>query len=530
MKNEKGIEYFLYARRSIMKSDKEEKVVSTESQMKEMKDIAQEQGLTILRTFEETITAKKPGRPQFNEMIERIKKGEANGILVWKIDRLARNPVDEGTIKYLLQEGVIKNIKATDRDWYPDDNSLLASVEFGVATQYSRDLAKHIKRGLRAKVQEGHRPSIAPLGYKNSKYREKGKETILVDEERFPIVRKIFDLALSGKHNVLEITRIANDVLGLRTKGTSRFPPGRVGKHSLYSLLGNPFYYGDFEYPLGSGIWHKGKYQPMITKQEYDEVQSVINNRGKPRKVKHEFAYRMLIKCGECGAYLTADEKFKHIRRTGEINRYVYYRCTKRVDRNCSQMPIRKEALEVQIRELLMQISIPKEFSDWAMSQLGVLAESEQATNVSVLKNHEKSLKVCEGKLGRLLDLRLADEITAEKYSSVKTDFEKERDTLKSSIQALKNPKIEELEKFKIKLSFAESLLQKFEGGDMDTRREILRNIGSNHTFKDGKLSVSIEKPLLLIGELKKQSVGDRERLEPENTFITKDIFKELTL
>src|SRR3989338_8461097 len=154
MKLQNQVRYFLYARRSVEKTDKEEKVASIESQIKEMTRLAQDQGLKIVGTFTETKSAKEPyARAKFTEMINQIQKGKANGILCWKMDRLARNSVDEGMIKYLLQKGTVLNIKSSDRDWYPDDNVLISAVEFGFATQYSLDLAKHIKRGLRARAE-----------------------------------------------------------------------------------------------------------------------------------------------------------------------------------------------------------------------------------------------------------------------------------------------------------------------------------------------------------------------------------------
>ena len=138
------IKYFLYARRSVEKKDGEEKIISVESQLKEMRELGKREGLKIIKTFEETKSAKYPGRPVFGEMIKRIQKGEAQGIICFKIDRLARNPLDEGTVKYLLRERIIKHIRASDRSWFPEDNALIASVEFGVADQFSRDLGKHV--------------------------------------------------------------------------------------------------------------------------------------------------------------------------------------------------------------------------------------------------------------------------------------------------------------------------------------------------------------------------------------------------
>ena len=76
-----------------------------------------------------------PGRPVFSEMIARIQKGEAQGIVCWKIDRLARNPVDGGQIQWLLQNKVIVHIQTHDHSYYPADNVLMMSSGLGAWTR-----------------------------------------------------------------------------------------------------------------------------------------------------------------------------------------------------------------------------------------------------------------------------------------------------------------------------------------------------------------------------------------------------------
>ena len=153
--------YFLYARKSTDVEDKQ--VRSIDDQLTVLRTLAKEQGLTISQEFVERQSAKKPGRPVFNEMMERIQKGEAQGIVCWKLDRLARNPVDSGLISWLLQQGVIQHIQTHDRSFYPTDNVLMTSVEFGMATQYILDLKTNTKRGLYAKAKRGDYPGNAPL-------------------------------------------------------------------------------------------------------------------------------------------------------------------------------------------------------------------------------------------------------------------------------------------------------------------------------------------------------------------------------
>ena len=168
------MKFFIYCRKS--SEDSNRQVQSIEDQKKVMLDLAELKGFEVVHIFEESMSAKKPGRPKFNEMIERIHNGEAQGIITWKLDRLARNPIDGGSINWLLQENVIKKIITNDREYNPGDNVLMMSVEFGMATQYIQDLSKNVRRGIRSKIEKGWLPNMAPIGYLNDKGRKNHNE------------------------------------------------------------------------------------------------------------------------------------------------------------------------------------------------------------------------------------------------------------------------------------------------------------------------------------------------------------------
>jgi len=102
-------------------------------------------------------------------MLQRISDNEAEGILCWKLNRLARNPIDGGSINWMLQQGIIKHIRTHDRNYFPTDNVLMMNVEFGMANQFVIDLSTDVKRGLRNKVKMGWLPGVAPPGYLNNK-------------------------------------------------------------------------------------------------------------------------------------------------------------------------------------------------------------------------------------------------------------------------------------------------------------------------------------------------------------------------
>lgn len=161
------MKYILYCRKSTDTEDRQ--VLSLESQENEMIQLAQRENLEIVSTLRESRSAKEPDRPLFNEMLRMIKDGEADAILCWKIDRLTRNPVDGGQIQWLLQKGLIQEIRTFERTYLPSDNVMMMNIEQAMANQYIRDLSTNVKRGNRAKLERGEWPNHAPFGYVNDK-------------------------------------------------------------------------------------------------------------------------------------------------------------------------------------------------------------------------------------------------------------------------------------------------------------------------------------------------------------------------
>lgn len=125
---------------------------------------------------------------------------------------------------------------------------------------------------------------------------------------------------------------------------------------NIYIILKSTFYYGEFEYPKGSGTWYTGKHSPIITKDLYLQVQDKLAS-DSVRIQDKEFAFTKMITCGLCGSGVTADEKFKKLK-DGTTNRYVYYGCTKFKDKNCPCGYVREEELIEQLANILDTVSL----------------------------------------------------------------------------------------------------------------------------------------------------------------------------
>jgi site-specific DNA recombinase len=508
--NEQKIKYFLYARKSSESEDKQ--VASIDAQIDELTKLAKDSNLEIVEVLQESKSAKAPGRPVYNEMMMRINNGEANGILCWKLNRLARNPVDGGQISWMIQQSIIKQIFTYGRSYYPSDNVIVMAVELGMANQFIRDLSVDTKRGLRAKAERGWYPTYTALGYKSNPLKIKGEKEVIIDEERFHLTRKMFDLMLTGRHSVSNILKTATNDWGLRNKRNKK-----VSISTIYRIFSDPFYYGLFEYPKGSGNWHNGKHQAMITNEEFNKIQVLL---GKGTMKQHpktkEFAYTGLIHCGECGGAITAENKVKR-QKNGNIHFYTYYHCTKRKNPNCSQKTVRIEGLEEQILQKLNEIKIPDGFTEWAIEVLKEESKTEEQTHTRIVSNHQKAYNLIIKKIDGLIEMRANNEITIEEFTPRKSELNKEKTRL---IELLKDQdqQIDDwLNKAEQLFDFAKSAKTKFENSSLKEKGNILYQLGSNLSLLDGKLSISLQKPLVHVENMVNIMSTDSGRLEPLN-------------
>lgn len=490
------IKYFLYARKSSEAEDRQ--AASIDAQKDELLKIAEDQGLDVIGIFEESQSAKKPGRKIFNSMLERIYKGEANGILCWKLDRLARNPVDGGQISWMLQQSAISQIVTFGRTYYPTDNVLMMQVELGMANQFIRDLSVNVKRGLQKKVRDGWMPSGAPVGYLNTPNKQKGYKTLEKDPERFALVRRLFDLVLTGNYSIAQIWNISRKKLNLTTVPRKNIGGKHLSRSGIYALLSNPFYYGWFEFPLHSGEWHKGSHEQMITKEEFDRCQKIMGRTSQPRpREERLFAFTGMMKCATCGCSITAQAKVKR-QKNGNVHHYTYYNCTKkRYDAECDEKHVEVKLLHFQIGAVLQDIRISEEYRDWAIRHVHEVRKNEAESDSMALKTKHKE---CEEVTQQLQSLTLnftgptnkdRTIISDEEYQALKSDLLKRKGVLEDDLK-FKNKAVEQwAELSEQTFDFACYAHLWYENGDEKIKRAILACLGSNLRLKGKKLQIS---------------------------------------
>lgn len=523
-------EYIKYKRKS--QDDDTKQVISLPSQDRAIGDaIPFTKTIKPLADFEESKSAKAPGREKFNQMCELIESKKAKVIVCWQLNRLARNAVDGGRIIWLVQNYGVKII--TPHKSYDVSDILQMYVEFAMANNFIIDLQKSTARGMEDKLIAGHAPIYAPIGYLNDTTKKQGLRDILVDEARFPLIRKMWELLLNMHYTPTRILEIATNEWGLRNrKGKA------LSRTQVYTMFTNVFYIGQFVY---EGKIYQGVHRPMVTPEEYDRAQVILGRKGKPRLAKHDFAFTNLIKC-TCGSSITAHERYRKTCQKcfhrfnmvkyddcpkcnepapDKFNYFCYFHCTKKADPLCKQPHVSLVNLEKEFDKHLATLTIPQEFVDWAMDKLrkeqlsevtnrGVILDNLQATYAGITRRIDNlSLKYFSdgNKLGEI--------VSDTEYKRLKADYQKEQKELEEQVKGIRARQELWLETSELVLNFSKQATQWFDAGTKEQKRSIASAFGLNLLLDDGLLRLNMLKPFERIQEASAKMREDSRAIEP---------------
>lgn len=494
--------------------EKDRQVQSIPDQKNSVKHL--ESGRKILRTFEESRSAKKPGRTEFNAMLDLIeKRRDIRAIIAYDFSRLSRNPLDTARLQWMLQTGLIDEIITTQRIFTELDSDLLMSIEGGMSNKFVRDLSRVVKRGLASRLEAGVMPTLAPLGYQNDRLAPKGSKTIIPHPIYFPLVKKVFSLALTGRYSMAQLAIVANKLKINSSRGKA------LSMKSIYKVLRNPFFCGRFVY---NGVLYAGSHKSMISEAQFDRIQEIFDNPSKPR-AKTLRALNGVFTCGTCGTMITFERHIKHYK-NGTSQTFGYYRCGKKRG-TCNEKYIPEAEMEKQIIQQLERIKLSKVYVDWAIKWLVRANEEKEQLRQAHFDSLNKAYNDVEVKLTNLFDMKISPKnadgvmITDEDYIVERQKLLLERKRISKQQKELEATIDEFYDLSEKAFDFASRAKQLYiKDKTMDGKKKILLTVGSNLSISGQEVQIQLREPFKLVEEAMIKLKNREIPVEPESLLL----------
>lgn len=461
--------FFGYIRVSTAKQGQQG--VSLQEQKDAITRYAERSGYRISQWFEERETAAKRGRPVFGEMLGSLRKGRSEGVIIHKIDRSARNLKDWADLGEMIDSGVEIHFAGDSLDMHTRGGRLSADIQAVVAADFIRNLREETRKGFYGRLRQGLYPLPAPVGYRDiGKAKPKEPDPVMA-----PLVRKVFELYVTGRFNLHGIT-IEGHRIGLRTKRGAK-----VGMTGFSYILNNPFYIGLIRIKR-TGETFPGVHQPLVTKTLFDRVQGILRGKTNTRVQKHDFLYRRMLECGTCARHLIGEKQKGH----------VYYRCQ---NRTCRGTSIREEQVDSVIRGELALLQLEEEELTWIRAVLDHLNQDWAERNETDEKVLRLNLAKTSKRLNRVVDAFLEGNLEKDLYEERKRQLIMERLETEETLANMKaNPTVG-AERVLDFLELSKTALLRHQLGNPDEKREMVKTHFSNLTVTGKNVSTRLSLP-----------------------------------
>lgn len=501
-------------------SRKQERGASLEAQVEAIQSYCKRNNLIIIeptpKAFVFTESSTRGGRKKFNEMIEFIEKQKnKTAIVVHTLDRLQRGFEECEKIKELLKADKIEVhfiVESLILDKFSTDDEF-TRYDFGIlsAKLYLTSMNKNVKRSQKHNREAGLWQGLAPIGYLNAKD-ERRRATLILDPERAPIIKQIFEEYASGVHSLKSVWLSATEK-GLMSKEPNYNPRSKnygkycpVSRNKIHDILTNPFYYGAM-YVADEEIDERTKkpvktfyklinhvYEPLISKELFDKVQKVLKTKKKERFCKEQkyagipFVFRGLITC-KCGCAITPEHHKKGNKE------YVYLRCSHQKG-SCSQKLINENTILEQLeREIFHQIRISPTMYDLIKTSITQSLEDEKKINASVRKKVAEEISLIDTRLERLWECYLDRDIDKAKYELEKQKYLEQKKDLNARAEKYTDISNSLKENVGKAIDFAANLSNLMKAASPDEKNMLLKRLLTNCILEGEVLKYEIKAP-----------------------------------
>ncbi len=453
-----------------------------------IENYAKRHNLCIREWFEEKETAAKRGRTIFTTMLRLLVKGKADGVIIHKIDRGARNLKDWADLGSLIDKGIEIHFAHESLDLQSRGGRLAADIQAVVAADFIRNLRDEVKKGFLGRLRQGLYPLRAPLGYIDQ---GRGLPK-LPDPIMAPLVQKAFQLYATSQYNLYTLGEEMHQA-GLRNRRGNR-----VSRNGLSTMLGNEFYIG-IMHIVSTGERYQGIHEPLIKKEQFDRVQDILRGRTKNTGLKHEFRYRKTLRCLHCHYNLIA-ERQKGI---------VYYRCQ---TRDCPRACVREDVIDAQMQAVLDKLLLSSDEIKILEAELSYLQSERFKRHDELLKAAELNLTNIDARITRLTDAYIDRMIDKETFDTRKQKLLHERLQAKESMEEIQSQVAENDQKTQKFLELVKAISSNSILANRNENRELVKSVTSNFCVDGKKLVFTLKKPFQAVANDDKLRYGEPYR------------------
>lgn len=501
-------------------SRKQERGASLDAQVEAIQSYCKRNNLIIIeptpKAFVFTESSTRGGRKKFNEMIEFIEaQKHKTAIVVHTLDRLQRGFEECEKIKALLKADKIEVhfiVESLVLDKFSTDDEF-TRYDFGIlsAKLYLTSMNKNVKRSQKHNREAGLWQGLAPIGYLNAKD-ERRKSTLILDPERAPIIKQIFEEYASGVHSLYSVWKSATEK-GLISKEPNYNPKSKnygkycpVSRNKIHDILTNPFYYGAM-YVADEELDEKTKkpvktfyklinhvYEPIISKELFDKVQKILKTRKKEKFCKEQkysgipFIFRGLITC-KCGCAVTPEQHTKNNKK------YVYLRCSHQKG-TCKQKLVNENTILEQLdREIFHQIRISPTMHDLLKQSITASLEDEKKINASVRKKIAEQINIIDNRLERLWECFLDQDINKAKYETEKQKYLEQKKELEARAEKYTDISKDLKENVEKAIDFVSNVSDLMKKASPDEKSMLLKKLLTNCVLDGDVLKYEIQAP-----------------------------------
>ncbi len=465
--------------------------VSLQEQKDAITRYCQRQSLDLVAWFEERETAAKRGRPIFNQILSQLRQGKAQGVVIHKIDRSARNLKDWADLGELIDQGVEVHFANDSLDLHSRGGRLSADIQAVVAADYIRNLREETKKGFYGRIKQGLYPLPAPLGYVD-KGKANPKE---LDPVKAPLIRKAFELYATGRYNLDSLTEELF-CLGLRNRNGSKVP-----RSSLSDMLNNPFYMGLIRIARTGEMFH-GIHQSLVNKSLFDRVQQILKGKFNTRAQLHTFLFRRMLRCKQCGNTLVGETQKGH----------TYYRCH---TNGCRKVCLREEVIESEVLKNLLTLQFSDEEKAYFQEKIQEIKQEWTQKEKNLTNALTLRLNQIKDRLNRLTDAYIDQALDKQMFEERKAALLMDQKDVEENLARAQEKSQSVPERVQGFLELAGSAYLQYKLGFLEQKRDLVKIITSNREVDGKNVDITFSFPFNEVANRFKKANGGPYRHIP---------------